>query len=154
MSRLRHRCALVLGLSLSLAAARGQYSFTDQNSVTSFSGQFVVTSFVNDGLGEDPDLTANTNLVHLNTALLAVAAERFKISIWQQLGLPVNTPWSGKIFLRLHPALSLDETANITSSPFLDRWNYRVDLPDRLTKTSYARTLSGVVLLELANRAA
>jgi hypothetical protein len=29
-----------------------------------------------------------------------------------------------------------------------------VDLPDRLAKTSYARTLSGVVLLEFANRAA
>jgi len=62
-----------------------------------------------------------------------------------ELGLPADTSWSGKIYLRLHPARSPDETVTITSSPFLNHWNYEVDLPDLLSKTRYARALSGVL---------
>ena len=155
MKQARHACALVFGLCLSLAAAHGQYAFTDQNSVDSVSGQFLVSSVANDTpFFRDPSLASNTNVVRLKTALLAVAAERFKISLWQQLGLPANTSWSGKIYLRLHQARSLDETVTITSFPFLNHWNYEVDLPDILAKTRYARAMSGVLLLEFANRAA
>lgn len=146
--------ALVLGLLLSLAVARGQFSFSDQNSVSSVSGQFLVTS-VPDPAPLYRNLNPiNTNVVQLKTALVAVAAERFKISLWRQLGLPANADWSGKIHLRLHPAASPDETVTIASTPVLNRWNYGVDLPDRLWKTRFARALSGVVLLEIANRAA
>jgi len=155
MNRPRQVCAVVLGLCWFLAAAHAQFSFTDQNSVSSLSGQFLVTSVEDDtSFFHDPSLAANTNLVRLKTALLAVAAERFKISLWQELGLPANATWSGKIYLRLHPARSLDETVTITSRPFLNRWNYEVDLPDLISKTRYARALSGVLLLELANRTA
>ena len=155
MKRARHACALVFGLCLFLAVAHGQYSFTDQNSVNSVSGQFLVSSVAGDTPSfRDPGLASSTNVVRLKTALLAVAAERFKISLWQQLGLPANAPWSGKIYLRLHPARSLDETVTITSFPFLNHWNYEVDLPDLITKTRYARALSGVLLLEFANRTA
>ena len=98
--------------------------------------------------------SSGTNIVRLEPALLAVAAERFKISVWQQLGLPPDAPWSGKIFLTLHPARSLDETVTITSDPFLNRWNYRVELPDAIANTRYARALSAVLLLEIANRKA
>ncbi len=90
----------------------------------------------------------------MEPALLAVAAERFKLSVWQQLGLSFDTPWSGKIFLTLHPARSPDETVTITSNPFLNRWNYRVEFPDALVNTRYARALSAVLLLEIANRTA
>jgi len=54
----------------------------------------------------------------------------------------------------LRHARSLDETVTITSFPFLDHWNYEVDLPDILSKTRYARAMSGVLLLEFANRGA
>ena len=146
-------CAVLLGLMLSLVAARGQLSFSDQNSVHSLSGQFLVTS-VPDPAPLYRNLTpVNTNVVQLQTALVAVAAERFKISLWRQLGLPANASWSGKIHLRLHPAASPDETVAIASTPFLNRWNYGVDLPDQLWKARFARALSGVLLLEIANRA-
>jgi hypothetical protein len=129
MNRLRHRCALVLGLFFSLAAARAQYNFSDQNTVNSVSGQFIVSEVTSDApvfrdaTLQDPNLFANTNIVRLKTPLLAVAAERFKLSLWQQLGILPNASWSGKIYLRVHPARSLNETVTITSSPFLNRWN-------------------------------
>jgi hypothetical protein len=155
MSRLGQGCALVLGLWWSLAVAHAQFSFSDQNSVNSVSGQFLVTSeALNAPMEPNPDPTGNTNVIRLKTALLAVAAERFKISLWRQLGLPADAAWSGKIHLRLHPAASPEETVTITSTPFLDRWSYGVDLPDWLWKTRYARALSGVLLLEIANRSA
>jgi hypothetical protein len=146
--------ALVSVLWLSMAVARGQFSFSDQNSVNSVSGQFLVTCVADPAPFYRNLNPANTNVVQLKTALLAVAAERFKVSLWRQLGLPADASWSGKIHLRLHPAASPDETVTIASTPFLDRWSYGVELPDQLWKTRLARALSGVLLLEIANRTA
>jgi hypothetical protein len=153
MNRLRHGCAMVFGLFFFLAAAHGQFSYTDQNTVNSVSGQFVVSGAGSDvQVVRDPALAANTNIVYLKTALLAVSAERFKISLWQQLGIQPNANWSGKVYLQVHPARTPDETVTIMSGPFLNHWNYRVGLPDMLWKTRYARAMTGVLLLELANR--
>jgi hypothetical protein len=155
MNRPRQGCAFVLGLFFFLAAARGELPFVAQNSISSVSGQFLILSAEGDPTPfRSPDLAANTNLVRLDAALLAVAAERFKLSLRQELGLAADAPWSGKIFLRLHPARSTDENVTITSTPFLDHWDYAVDLPDILGKMRYARALSAVLLLELANRSA
>ena len=153
MNRSHHGCAVFLGLFISLAAAHGQGSLSGQNFIHSVSGQFVVSS-VAGGLPvfRNPAITANTNLVRLEPALLAVAAERFKVSLWQQLGLKSDSTWLGKIYFVLHPARSPDEAVTITSNPFLDRWNYRVEFPDALLNTRYARALSAVLLLEIANR--
>jgi hypothetical protein len=165
MSRPRHGCAVVFGLFLSLAGllavspvispavAHAQSSFTGQNPVRSLSGQFMVSS-ADDGapLFHNLSTMAGTNLVWLDPALLAVAAERFKISLRQQLGLPPDASWSGRIFLVLHPARSTDEAVTIASEPFLNHWDYRVEFPDVLTRPRYARALSAVLLLELANR--
>jgi hypothetical protein len=153
MSRTRQVCAWFLSLFFSLAVARGQFSFSDQNAVSSVSGQFSVSSAADAG-PPAPALNpgANTNVVQLKTALLAVAVERFKTDLWRELGLRADAPWSGRIYLRLHPARAFDDTVTITSSRFLDHWNYELDLPDTLQKTRYARALSGVLLLELANR--
>jgi hypothetical protein len=155
MNRSRHACALVPGLFLALAVARGQSAVLDERAVHSVSGQFLVASVPGaTPLFQNPAIAANTNLVRLEPALLAVAAERFKISLWQQLGLNADAPWSGKIVLVLHPARSPDETVAIASSPFLNHWNYQVNLPDVLDKMRYARALSAVLLLEIANRTA
>lgn len=150
----RWGCALVVGLLLSPTGARGQFSFSDQNSVSSVSGQFLVTSVANPAPLDRNLNSANTNVVHLNTAVLTVAAERFKISLWRQLGLSATAPWSGKIHFRLHPAATPEETVTIVTTRFLNRWNYGVDLPDQLWTARYARALSGVLLLEIANRSA
>jgi hypothetical protein len=66
--------------------------------------------------------------------------------------LSAASPWSGKIFIVLHPARSLDEPAVITPQPFGQYWNCRLELPDRIQRDRYARALSAVMLLEIANR--
>ena len=151
----RHGCAVLLGLFFSLAAARGQFALVDPDAVHSVSGQFLVSRVADDAPAyRRPELAANTNLVRLKPALLAVAVERFKLCLWKQLDLTPSSSWSGKIFLAVLPAHTGDESVTIASSPFLDHWNYRVEFPDALARTRYVRALSAVLLLEMANRSA
>ena len=147
--------AIPLALLLSLSLARAQFAVTEKDSVTSISGQFVVTHLA-DTVPPYRRLnaSADTNLIALDPALLAVAADRFKYSLWWRLGLSDKAAWSGRIHLRLHTAVRPDEMVNITSTAFLGRWFYVVDLPDVVRKTRYARALASVLLLELANRMA
>lgn len=95
-------------------------------------------------------LAAATNLVHLEPALLAVSAERIKDMVWQKLGIKGQS--RGQIYLVLQPAQSPDDNVTIISQPVTDGWNYRVELPDALPRTRFTRALTGVVLLEFANR--
>jgi len=153
MTGLRQRVALVFGLFFVLAVARAEVASMDPGTVASVSGQFFISS--TEGTSQpysSLNPTGDTNIIQLKPTLLAISAERFKISLWHQLGIEPDASWSGKIFLAMHPARSLDETETITIMPFLDHWNYRIDLPDVLSKTRYARLLSGVLLLEIANR--
>ena len=119
----------------------------------SYSGQFVVSSAREfSKLLHDPTIAANTNLVRLEPALLTVAAERFKASLWRVLGIPLNAPWRGKIFLSLRPARSADDEVYLSSAAFDQTWNYRLELPDVMPRQRYARAFATVLLLELANR--
>jgi hypothetical protein len=146
--------SLLAGGALFLPAfARGQLLPPDMNSVHSASGQFIV-------IGPAPSSpptylpvgTTNANLVRLEPALLSVSAERIKQSLWHELGIEPNAPFQGKIFLALHPAQSPDEDVTIVSQPLLGGWNYRVELPDVLPQARFLRAMTGVLLLELANR--
>jgi len=83
---------------------------------------------------------------------LAISAERIKQSIWRQLGVNPATPWRGQIFLALHPAQSPDENVVVTSTMLENRWDYSVELPDILPRTRFTRALTGVILLEFADR--
>jgi len=133
--------------------AGGQPAPPAGNSVQSASGQFVVTGPAQSSpLARLPGVAANTNLVRLEPAVLSVSAERIKIALRRQLDIEPNAPWQGKIFVVLYPAQSLDEPVTITSQPFLNRWNYRVQLPDVLPQARFLRAMTGALLLELANR--
>src|ERR1039457_1371471 len=117
----RHGCAVVLGLFCALAGARGQPAFSDLNAAHSVSGSFVVSRATDDSpYFRKLPAPAGINVVRLEPALLAVAAERFKISLWQQLGLKSDAAWSGKIFLVVLPARAPDESVAIASNPFLN----------------------------------
>jgi len=134
-------------------AARAQFSPAETGSANSTSGQFVVIGGQSvSQLASLPAIATNTALVRLDPALLAVSAERLKQSLRRQLGIAQSAQWSGKIFLALHPARSPDEDVTIISSRFGDGWNYRVELPDVVSRIRLARALTGVQLLELANR--
>jgi hypothetical protein len=123
----------------------------DMNVTRSISGQFIVTGDrqVSSFLG-----VTNSDFVRLEPALLAVSAERIKQTLWGKLGINSATPWRGQIFLALHPARSLDEDVTIISERFADGWDYHVVLPDVLTRSRFLRAMTGVVLLEFANRGA
>jgi hypothetical protein len=141
-------CALLLPL-----AVRAQFSPVGLNITRSISGQFVIMGHAAPSrLARLPANAADTNLVRLEPALLSVSAERIKESLGHELGIKPGSPWRGKIFLALHPAQSPDEPVTIVSRPAANGWEYQVQLPDVLPQTRFVRALTGVLLLEFANR--
>ena len=141
--------------------ARAQTSLPDTSSARSVSGQFIVTGVpsrpVGSRLAAMPEIATNTDFVRLEPALLAVSAERIKVLLGRELnpelrGLDLPTPPPGKIFLALHPAQSTDEGVTIVSRCSPGGWDYQVRLPDVLSRTRYLRAMTGVLLLESANR--
>ena len=137
-------------------AARAQVPPPDTTSAHSISGQFIVTgapsSVAGARLAAKPEIATNADLVRLEPALLAVSAERIKASLWRELDLNPNSPWRGNISLALRPAQSTNEDVTIVSERFANGWNYQVRLPDVLPRTRFARAMTGVLLLEFANR--
>jgi hypothetical protein len=136
------------------AVVRAQAPLPDMAATrTSVSGQFAVIGAQHIPLlARPPAAVTNAEMVRLNPALLVVSAERVKKSLWRQLGFDPMTPWRGRIFLALHPAASPDENVTIISTRFAGVWNYRVELPEVVSRTRLTRALTGAVLLELANR--
>lgn len=154
MNRSRFVCALAAGLMTFLAAAAGRAAdLPGTETARSVSGQFLVTFTPNNSyFYHRPDISTNTSFIRLEAPFLAVGAEHFKAALRRQLGISTEAGWSGKIFLQLHPARSLNEPVLIVSQPFIQVWNYRVELPDEISQNRYARTLSAVLLLEMVNR--
>ena len=149
-------CAVVL-LSVFHAQAHAQGSFPDLAATRSVSGQFIIAGAAGSRLAATPGIATNANLIRLEPGLLAVSAERCKEALGRKLNPELNgfNPGAappGKIFLVLHPAQSSDETVTIVSRRSPDNWDYQVQLPDVLLRTRLARALTGVLLLQLANR--
>jgi hypothetical protein len=143
--------ALLAAAILFPIAGHAEFQLPDQIAAQSVSGQFaVVGASEMSPLAFEPVVLTNADLVHLEPALLAVSAERIKDSIWHNLGISGN--WSGRIYLALHPAGSLDEDVNIVATRFVNSWNYCIELPDVVSQTRLTRAITGAVLLELANR--
>jgi hypothetical protein len=138
------------------ATASAQPALPEANLARSVSGQFIVTREQSGpiawSLAATPAVATNANVVRLEPALLAVSAERIKQKLWQELGIYSAAPWQGKIYLTLRPARSLDDNVTVLSRHFADGWNYRVALPDVLPRIRFLRAMTGVVLLEFANR--
>ncbi len=153
MMRLRPACILAAGLVWMQTAAKAQLLGTNPDTARSVSGQFVV-AFLPDHSPyyRHPLAVTNSALLRLDVPWLAVSAERFKLALWRELGVEPDASWSGRVFVNLHQAQKLDESVVIVSQPFLRVWNYRVDMPNIISPNRYARTLSAVILLELANR--
>jgi hypothetical protein len=149
---------LVLGALLLPWSVGGQTTPNGTITARSVSGRFIVTGVPSrpgeSPLAAMPEIATNASFVRLQPALLAVSAERIRESLRRELDIPPNPPGRGKIFLALHPAQSLDENVTIVSEPFAGGWNYHVALPDVLSRVRFARAMTGVLLLELANRAA
>jgi len=145
--------AVFIPLLFFFATGHAQSPWPELAFARSVSGQFIVAGSMEPSpLIHRPELATNVSLVRLEPALLAVAVERLKTSLWNEIGLRSDTPWRGKIVLKLRPARSTDDGVTIVSQPSSRTWNYRVELPDVLPRTRYVRALTAVVLLEIANR--
>ena len=155
--RLRDLGCAAVWLSVLCCQARAQVTFSDADSTRSVSGQFIITGRVGSPLAARPGIATNADFVRLEPALLAVSAERIKDALVRELnpelrGWNPAAPVRGRIYLVLHPAQSLDETVTITARHSPDGWDYRVQLPDVLSRTRFVRALTGVLLLQAANR--
>jgi hypothetical protein len=148
IQRLLVFCSLLFPLH-----AHAQFLPSGENSTRSISGQFIVNGTAQfSPLAGSPRIAADTNLVWLEPALLAVSAERVKQLLWHRLEIRTDIPWRGQIFFALHPARSTDEDVTIFSQHSANGWSYQVKLPDVLSRTRLARVMTGVLLLEFANR--
>ena len=146
---------LILAAFLFPLFVRAQPFSLEEKSARSISGQFIVFAAPRfSTLAGSPKVAADTNYVRLEPALLTVSAERLKDALGHQLEIKPGTPWRGQIYLVIHPALSLDDNVNIISKRLAQGWDYRVELPDVLSRTRMTRALTGAVLLEMANRGA
>ena len=147
--------ALVLCTVLFPAAAGAQFSKTGQEPTRSISGLFIASGKAQfSPLAGQSRVVADTNLIRLEPALLAVSAERIKDSLYRRLEIGKDAPGCGQIYLVIHPAQSLDENATIFSRLTAAGGTYRVDLPDVLSRRRFTRAMTGVILLEYANRRA
>lgn len=149
-------CAAVL-LGVFYSQAHAQVSFPGPNVTRSVSGQFIITGTASSRLAATPAIATNADFVRLEPALLAVSAERIRETLNRELnperrGLNPVTPPRAKIYLVLHQAQSADETVTVISRHSADAWDYQVQLPDVLPRTRFVRALTGVLLLQSANR--
>ncbi len=155
--RLRHLgCAAIL-LGAVWSPALAQVPFPAPRVTRSVSGQFIITGAARSRLATAPAVVTNTDLVCLEPALLTVSAERVREAFNRVLNpesrgvIPV-APLRGKIYLVLHPAQSTEETVTVVSRHSANGWDYQVQLPDVLPCTRFVRALTGVLLLQSANR--
>jgi len=139
-------CVLIFQLPV-----HAQSPLSGMISTRSVSGQFIVVGPKQiSPIANSLAVKTNSQLIRLDPALLAISAERIKDSLWHELG--INNQWRGQIFLALHSARSPDENVTIISTKFSGGWDYHVELPDILSRTRFMRALTGVMLLEFANR--
>ena len=89
-------------------------------------------------------------LLKLDADTLVVSAERVRLHLVGQLGLPIDA--GGKIQLVLYPAQRPESLIGVTSVITPSGWEYRVDIPDQIEAQQLVRGVTHALLLEIANR--
>jgi len=151
MNAVRQFGVLVCGLLLSVIPTFAQPGGDLPHSASSVSGQFVVSAV--DGISRlawSPEIATNPAWLRLEPMLTAVSAERVKQALAKELQVPANAGWRSKVFMVLRPAQSLTEGVSIQVQPFLQVWQYRVELPNLLSAQRFTRTIAAVLLIQLA----
>jgi len=144
--------AVIIAFLIAAGGVFAQILPPPSTTVRSLSGQFIVFGARTPAVRPLPRGMANASLVSLEPTLVTVSAERIKQAVWRELG--VTGSWQNKIAITLRPARYADEPVNIVSDRSMGVWNYRVTMPDQISRERYLRAMVQVVLLELANRAA
>lgn len=114
----------------------------------SVSGQFVIYDL------RGPNSALRTPLgpqeLELEPTVLVVSCERIRQALLQELD--ASREWRSTINVSLRSSRNGDGRAKINVESFGSRWTYKVELPPRLQRAEFTRTIVQVLLLELANR--
>lgn len=116
----------------------------------SVSGQFNVYDRRGATASRSPGNTSGQQLLDLEPTFLVVSCERIKQAIYAELDS--GRDWSGGIHVVIRPVRSSRDAPQIKVERLGARWNYHVELPERLARDQFTRTVVQVLLLELANR--
>jgi hypothetical protein len=141
------------GASAALGARAGTGEDPDTRTALSTSGQFLVGGPRGDSRAR-PGRNASTNaaLVEVGVETLVVSCERVKAALLRELLLPDR--WTGRVYVVINPAMTNNQPATIGAQPFVQGWQYRLEVPPQIEGTKLIRGLVHVLLLELANRTA
>jgi hypothetical protein len=108
------------------------------------------------GLGflvtEPAALTADSDKLTLEPALLVVSCERIKELFLLELGL--RDEWKGSVELLINSSLTDEQQMSLTAVHRLEGWSYQLELPKTVHPQTLVRALVEVLLTELANRTA
>ncbi|MFO1513097.1 MAG: hypothetical protein U1F83_09330 [Verrucomicrobiota bacterium] len=145
---------IVTAIGLLLAASVGLFAQSVPRTpvLRSASGQFIILDHRGAAPPALPGSAKAKGFYDLEPAFLAVSCERLKNGLNSELGAP--SQWRGKINVTISPVRNNSEDYAIVVDRFRDGWNYQVNLPQRVERTMFIRTLVQVLLLELANRQA
>jgi len=122
----------------------------DSLTLRSHSGQFLVRGLP---LGAPLPGTApagEVTYVRLDPTLLAISCERIKTAVLEELAM--KDQWRGKIYISLHPVRDDQEPIVITSVHYTDGWNYSMEIPEQVNRARLVKSVTEVVLREIANR--
>jgi hypothetical protein len=116
--------------------------------ITSLSKQFVVR-----GVPQRSALAASAkeDYAYLDPATLAVTCEKVKRALEQELGW--GDRWRGTIYVNIRPVRRDREEPDILAFRTERGWNYRIDLPDEISRRHLLEALVETLVLEFADRA-
>ncbi len=140
--------AVILG---SILAAAGLAALPERGvrTVNSTSGQFVVRGPVLAQLSTNSEFAPST-LIELDPNILAVTCERIKQALLREL--TVVDAWRGRIYLEVNSTLPTNQAPIVFAKPYLDGWQYQVEVARLIEKPKLVSGLVQVLLMEIANR--
>jgi hypothetical protein len=93
---------------------------------------------------------SKTDSISLDPALLVIACERVRQTIYSELGITGEA--RGLVYLHPRQAHFPNEPPAINVQPGPLGWAYQVEIPDTTDEATFVRAITHVVLWEIANR--
>lgn len=119
-------------------------------SVVSRSSQFIVHRPAGFQNYVPAEAKPDARIIRLEPDLLAVSAERIKAAFLKELMLPDR--YRGRIHLVLTERKAAEQPIAIISTRYRDRWQFQVEVPDRIEEARLMEGIVQVLLLELVTR--
>jgi len=142
--------AIILG-SLIASAVLAALPDGGVRTVNSSSGQFVVRGPAIAQLSTNSGF-ADSTLIELDPNIVAVTCERIKQALLRELTMA--DLWRGRVYVQINSTLSTNQAPLVFAKPYLNGWQYQVELARSIEKPKLVSGLVQVLLMEIANRTA